>query len=439
MMTIKLENLVIWLGILIFFSWYIPTSYMNVFACDDYWFGSYIHDLGFWETQAHFYNNWEGSYTHTFLASLPHVIPGNKVPFLCNTLSLSILIYAIYVFVTTFLKITKKQGITTSLYITSLLFVATSGDSEIRFWVCANFTYLPELALVLIFVSRYHMLSIGKSKLHDWALIVLLLIGIAGSKLTFIAVAFLCILSHDIITKRKIDKSSLIIYGLLLSFTMVNVLAPGNLIRLGDEHLQNEDAIKNFSLFGNIIERLKIQTSVFLYSFLLIPISAKYAETLQISRRFIFCSVIVIAVGFITESIIMHVCFGDPGPKRIYFTYDLAILLFMFLIFGVTIKSIKINLKSYISIVAAILFIFINIPFLYKIKPSIEYSKNAQERDEIVMSANDGEVIYLPTLPDSYLMLSYFSNEIGWIENVYLPYFDKHNSVILLNDFDKTE
>lgn len=101
----KIEEVIIWIGILAFFCWYTPTSYMNVFSCDDYWFGSYIHDIGFWKTQAQFYNNWEGSYTHTFLASIPHIIPGCKAPFLCNFISLSFLIYSVYIFVRTFIKI----------------------------------------------------------------------------------------------------------------------------------------------------------------------------------------------------------------------------------------------------------------------------------------------------------------------------------------------
>ena len=67
-----------------------------------------------------------------------------------------------------------------------------------------------------------------------------------------------------------------------------------------------------------------------------------------------------------------------------------------------------------------------------QVNQSIEYSKLSHERDRIVSDAIEGDVIYLPELPDSYLLLSYFSNEIEWIENVYLPYFNKHNKVVIL-------
>ena len=430
----KIEEVIIWIGILAFFCWYIPTSYMNVFSCDDYWFGSYIHDIGFWKTQAQFYNNWEGSYTHTFLASIPHIIPGCKAPFLCNFISLSFLIYSVYIFVRTFIKIDKKNSLIVSLYLTVLLFIATSGGAEVRFWVCANFTYLPELALVLLFLSRYHLLYNGRNKPIDWLVIFALTIGIAGSKLTFIAFSFICILIHDLICRRKIDKVMIIAYGMLTILTMVNVLAPGNLVRLTDEHMHNADVISNFTLLDNTIYRLKMQFSVIFYAFLLIPISAKYLGEVKLKKRTLWCMTLGIIAGFLIETIIMHVCFGDPGPKRIFFTYDLVILFFVSMILGMAINKLNTLYRSILSIIVGILFILVNIPFINQVNQSIEYSKLSQARDRIVTDAIEGDVIYLPKLPNSYLILSYFSNEVEWIENVYLPYFNKHNKVVILYD-----
>jgi hypothetical protein len=134
------------------------------------------------------------------------------------------------------------------------------------------------------------------------------------------------------------------------------------------------------------------------------------------------------------ESIIMYVCFGDPGPKRIYFAFDLTLLIFMFMIWGYVIKTLKANHRTLLSLIAGISFILVHVPFINQVPESIEYSKAAQNRDEIVTNANKGETIHLLELPESHLILSYFSNDIIWIENVYLPYFNKNNKVVLINN-----
>ena len=62
---------------------------------------------------------------------------------------------------------------------------------------------------------------------------------------------------------------------------------------------------------------------------------------------------------------------------------------------------------------------------IFQVPKSIEYSKKAHERDCYVMSCATGDTIEIAPLPDSYLMLSYFANDIMWLENIYLPYYNK--------------
>ena len=90
-----------------FLSWYLPVAYHNVYACDDYWFGTNVENFGFVGTQIHYYLNWEGSYTHTFLDSLPHVFVHNIMPFFFNLFSLLLLATSIYYAFRTFFHIDK--------------------------------------------------------------------------------------------------------------------------------------------------------------------------------------------------------------------------------------------------------------------------------------------------------------------------------------------
>jgi hypothetical protein len=71
-------------------------------------------------------------------------------------------------------------------------------------------------------------------------------------------------------------------------------------------------------------------------------------------------------------------------------------------------------------------------PLIYQVPKSIEFSEKARERDKYVMSCAAGDTIEITPLPDSHLMLSYFSNDVIWLEKIYLPYFQKKNKFVLL-------
>ena len=87
-MTNKIVNILIISVGIVFLCWYLPVAFYNVFACDDYWFGTNVRINGFWNNQLFYWHNWEGSYTHTFLASLPHLVQYSRMPFIGNMFSL---------------------------------------------------------------------------------------------------------------------------------------------------------------------------------------------------------------------------------------------------------------------------------------------------------------------------------------------------------------
>jgi hypothetical protein len=66
-----------------------------------------------------------------------------------------------------------------------------------------------------------------------------------------------------------------------------------------------------------------------------------------------------------------------------------------------------------------------------QIEDTYEYSRLANLRDVNVERCASSETILLDSLPDSGLLLSYFCNDVEWLENVYFPYFGKNNKVVL--------
>ena len=187
-MTKKIIDIAIIAVGIVFLCWYLPVAFYNVYACDDYWFGTNVRVNGFWGNQLFYYFNWEGSYTHTFLASLPHAFHGSRMPFLGNLFSLVLLYVSLFCVLRTYTSLSVKRGMVYSLYCLSFLFLCTKGNAEIRFWICANITYISEMSFLLLFLSLYHNLDNG-STYKKWILVALCLFLIGGSKLTFIIYA----------------------------------------------------------------------------------------------------------------------------------------------------------------------------------------------------------------------------------------------------------
>lgn len=433
-----LDIAVICVGI-VFLCWYLPVAFYNVYACDDYWFGTNVRENGFWGNQLFYYFNWEGSYTHTFLASLPHTFHGSHVPFFCNISSLALLFVSLFYFLRTYTSISVKRAMADALYLLSFLYLCTKGGAEIRFWICANNTYIPEMSFLIIFLSLYHTLD-REFSYKKWALVILCLFLMGGSKLTFILYAISCIMTHDILYKRSVGRNTLLVVSLLAIFVLINVVAPGNYIRLEEETMP-KDADIHMGMMESVFYRIAEMEPFLLNALFLLPIAAKWANKHSYEKKRVLAAVAIFGATFIIDCVIMYICFNDSGPLRVYFVAEVflaIIVLFCLNRFYATVLS-----KYYYTGPVMVLFAFMvtisHLNLTFQVPKSIEYSKKAQDRDKYVMSCRAGEKIEIASLPPSYLMLSYFSNDEIWLERIYLPYFQKNNKLILVEPHNSSE
>ncbi len=429
----KTTNCLMFLVVLSFLFWYIPTSYFNIFACDDFWFGTNVHLKGFWANQSYYWHNWEGSYTHTFLASFPHIFHFPKVPFVCNVISLMALQSSLTFFIRTFSECGTTLAALRAAFLTSLVYTFTLGGAEIRFWVCANFTYVLETSCVIFFISVYHKLYINSKPIY-YVLIFVLSTIIGGSKVTFIYLSICLLILHDICYRRLVNKDILFAEISLAIFTLVNILAPGNYIRLEEETSKNVSEF-SMSMIETIYFRIIKIMPWFLISLLSVPSSFKYSTFNTNKEMTIMILCIFAILYYLGESVIMYICFNDPGPRRVYFQSEIIILLFTSGILGKIFQSTSTCpvFGKVSSLLASFIIISFNAYYASKVPGSIEYSKEAYYRDSIVKNAPKEGTVILPELPNSYLLLSYFANETTWLENVYLPYFGNNCKVELIS------
>ncbi len=421
-----------------FLCWYLPVAFNNVFACDDYWFGSNVRDNGLFGNVLFYYYNWEGSYTHTFLASWPLAFHFSRMPFVGNMFSILLFYSALLAFFKTYTDMVTKRCLMYSLYFVAFAYLCTKGNSEIRFWICANVTYLSEVSFVLILFSLYHVLY-KEPTLLRWLLLGVFAFFVGGSKLTVILYSISGLVIHDILFKRTINRVTLITIFLISVFVAINIAAPGNYIRLDVETI-NKDGSGYMTVWESVLYRFIEMKSYVLNTLFLLPIATRWNNKCMFDKKRVWVVIAIIFITYVLDGIIMYICFNDSGPLRVYFIAEvfaaLAVLFMLNHFYNAVLR--KYNSSVTISILFAIMVAVSNFPMMLQVNDSIEYSRQARERDRYVASYTTDDTIKINRLPDSYLMLSYFANDVIWLKNVYLPYFQKENRVVLV-DSDRTE
>lgn len=417
----------------IFLIWYIPVAYANVYACDDYWFGTNVSNYGFWGTQLYYWTNWEGSFTHTLLDSIPHIFAYERMPFVFNISSLCFFLCSLYCAFIVLFRCTKIDSIIYSLFLTAVLYTFTNGESEVRFWVSAN-SYIVELALLVFFIILYHQKDIGSSTI--WYIFMpIVMFLIAGSKLTFILYAISSVVIHDVLLDNKPNVRTLAVVGGLLLFSLLNVLAPGNLIRLGVE-TASETIDSAYSIWDTFVIRCKQLLPFMGYSLLILPIALNLKQTINLTINKTFFLLASLLVIFTLDSAIMYICFNDPGPLRVYVLFELLTLFSVIILFANfnTVRKLNNYITYGIYVLSIIVLLNKNISLIKEIRPTLDFAEKSRSRNCLVKSSaqlKSYEKIELVPLPDSFLLLSYFSNDPEWLEYVYMPYFNKSCKVVI--------
>jgi hypothetical protein len=431
-------NISIIIAGVLFLCWYLPVAYFNVYACDDYWFGANVSNHGFWGYQLYHWLHWEGSYTHTFLASLPHAIQSSYMPFVGNIFSILLLFFSLVFFLRTYTRLSHRENLVCSLYLLAFLFICTKGEAEIRFWICANITYVSEMSFLLFFYSLYHNIKKEPSYIQ-WGGMFLLTFIIGGSKLDFILYAFSGLIIYNVLLRKSVDKYFLTVIILLGLFATLNIIAPGNYIRLEAE-TQSKVMEENMSFIDSMSYRFSEFVPFVLCTICLLPIATRLECNDELSRKRLVITIVVLCMTFVLDGFIMYICFKDSGPLRSYFVPEVYFAILITLVMNHMYKK-SLFTFSYMKVVCIFLAMLLsasNIPMMKQISGSVKYSKLSKERDKYLTTYEGRDILEIKALPQSYLLLSYFANDKIWIENVYIPYFHKKiKEVVICQSQDK--
>ena len=442
---INILNSFIILIILIFFLWYIPISYLNVFSLDDFWHGANVKKYGFWQAQLFYYFNWEGSYEHTFFATLPHSQLfnwlGNKTPFIINIITFFTLVFSftisLYNFLFNKVKSDIKQAIFTATYIAVLFYTISSTKNETIFWVCINFTYVMGISFLLLginlFFSRNYILKFFS---------LFFLIFFVGNKINYVAfgICFLLILLFQFRNTIKLSYWLVFVSLIITIGVLFNFLAPGNLIRLKGNIIR-ENVKENYSIIQIFIFKLlNYEVPFFLKSVLyLYPITIfTFNNHSKIKLKFLTYCLLSVLSCLVIDSIIFFICFKDPGPIRSNFLLEFLTLILSFGVASYIYSELK-NSKFanyFVLSISFISLIYIELNNFKYIDTAKNYSIASINRNNLMIKdckSESDNLIELAPLPISGILNSYGCNDTVWLNNVYVNYFNCKKNIVLKN------
>ena len=375
-MTKKQEYLIIAGLLVLIFPFFALLFYVHPQG-DDFFFAYKMQSQGVLDFVKEMYFTWSGRYFSMFLGALD--------PFAYNSIfglrfSLALLqtftVFSIFLLIK---SITVKKISYKKLFIATLSFYIVFINSiisvfEFVFWYPAASAYQFGVALITVFISliifeKQNRLSIN-TFLFLTALVIFITIGLI--ELSIIPLGIISILNiwADIKLKRNFYPS-IVIFVMLLGFSLLMILAPGNYIR--HDIIGNTINIKLTILLsikmaiytiGYLFQNpVFVLSSILFISFAFLKIKSNQLFSIVIPKikpRLIFLSsfVIVLSIFLPSTLILKHL----PPSRVINFVSYFIIIIWVFdiiLIVNYYKDTVSFSIqKGMISIIAATIFVF---------------------------------------------------------------------------------
>lgn len=250
---LKSDTIIIIVGILTILP-FIILSFFNHPTSDDFYFFNKSRDLGFWNAQVSWYNEWTGRYFSTAVLSLYPLL--TKSFFLYKiipvVLLLSLLGSIYYLSSILFSNLKKGNFIVLTLCLVTLYLLQMPLVSQGFYWLAGSISYqLGNILSILLFCFIIQLIKTNK-RIY-MILSILFTVFVVGSNETgMILIDFLLgiIFFYNLYQNKKINYSLLIVLIFAAIFSMIVFKSPGNVVREAvypDKHLIGYAFLKSIS------------------------------------------------------------------------------------------------------------------------------------------------------------------------------------------------
>jgi hypothetical protein len=231
---ITLKNFYIAVGLLIIGIFLILAKY-NHPSADDYSYTVDRFNLGFWQLQKHFYLKWTGRYISTVLLSSTPIVYYSFSWYKVIALILIVfLVYGSYFLAKTVFPKTHKSDVwVISLFIIVMFFSQMPSIAQGIYWAAGALTYqTANIFTLFLFANILRLMQTKQKKYLIFAVIfAFLVIGSNETSMLLIDFLVFIIFAYQLYQYRKIDKNLFILLAFMFVFSLISILAPGNMAR----------------------------------------------------------------------------------------------------------------------------------------------------------------------------------------------------------------
>ena len=325
-------------------------------SADDFGSTHLIKHFGIWKFQQFAYMNWMGRYFNNFVSSINPLYYDSFFGYkLLAVVLLALFIISLYIFIRSISVklLNKTDQITISLLLTVVYLNIIPNPSETIYWMSGSLCYFLPTILTLLFLAFIVKAETNiykrKSNIVITSILAFCIIGCNEINLLFvIEITILLYFKKIIKNKNGTHKYLTPLLIVILLFSLIEVLAPGNYVRMTNYN----DTTILYGLLESIKSVFKLflihfKNSVFIItSIISLPLISKL-----IKNSFFFSSINPWIASFIAFAMLIcaffPVCYatGMPPPLRIYNTTSMFFIIAWFGIISIFLKYYSINIE----------------------------------------------------------------------------------------------
>jgi len=448
----KIENFIISTGVLTILP-FIIISFFNNPTSDDFCFNCKSRDLGFWNAQLSWYNDWTGRYFSSAILSIKSLVSDSFLLYkLIPVFLITLLFFSIYhLYSLLFVNLKKKDFIILTLYTLVMYIYQMPEISQGLYWLAGSITYQLSNILAVFLFSFLIKLTQTNKRRYLISSIIFAFFVIGSNEASMLLINFLIgiIFVFISIRKKKIDFPILVLLIFVVIFSFIVINSPGNAIRSSDYANKNQifyaiyKSVLAIKSYLGIWSPFMIMFTFVFFGYFNKNIEINTPKIFRVNPLVLFLIVFAIPfVGFFTG----YWSTGRIPPLRtinvIYF-YFLMGVIYLTIVLFFKLKEQGKNFIAYSKWVKYLIFVVVFIQFskdnnirtaysdLFMGK-AYNYDLELKKRYNIIQNSYN-DTIYVPELknkPETIFHRDITKEPEKWINQCYASYW-KSRSIII--------
>ena len=400
------------------------------------------------EVDIYFYNNWQGLYTSAFILSLQPSIFGEKYYCIGSILLLIISFLCVFYLIKTIFKILKldKHYLFLSIFVFVFLFQQLPDIKEGLYWFNGAWNYTPFffLSLVNIGLCLKYLFINQRNKYLILSCLLSFVISGGNHVTSFMNILLLIVISIYALCKKK-GLICLSFIVAVLGFALMYI-APGTAVRQANYsnpsifNTIKQTFIRSFGFTSQYTTRNCVFYILAIVLFSILVYQKDYFKDYYFRYSPIFYLFIawIILCGMLAVPYYAMGFFGQGRVRDVVWLFEafsitlITIYTTWYLLYRYfEVRDIKSDLFINLLFVGLVLIsaYWLNCNYIEAIKElengQVLTFSNAYDERVNKIKYNDGEIVYLNSLPESNLLkLCDLSNDGGWVTTSFMDYYN---------------